>query len=355
MRRHKMQAHSVQRVTFSGTTEEMRSEKMAMKNVAVYDNSSTYMKRFLKYVNHRKASGVSIKGFSDLSALKDYLEKSQVDVLLFSMEEQVAKGEEAEQVCAAFMEHPSVREFVYFGERRNSKSRVKHIDKYQPAGKILAELMDLLLPEREETVPQDETEPNRVELISVFSPAPEEEAAQCAVEIAELLSIRKEVLLLDLERFSLLAASEEGRPAGGISDLIYVYRTNPNKLTECLRESRSRIRNLDVLTSPENMEDLDEIAEKDWPAFLKQISLCGGYEAIVVHMAEAFRNPEYLFDASKQIYLPTSKSEAAMRKMQRLATDFTGRGRKDLYDKMQAVLTPSARKANEETGEEWNW
>ena len=329
---------------------------MAMKNVAVYDNSSTYMKRFLKYVNHRKANGISVKGFSELSALEDYLEKCQVDVLLFSMEEQIAEGVDAEPVCTAFLEHPSVREFVYFGERRNSKSRVKHIDKYQPAGKILSELEELLFPEREKTVPEEETETNRIELVSVFSPAPEEEAVQCAVEIAELLSVRKEVLLLDLERFSLLSAPEEGCAAGGLSDLIYVYRTNTKKLTECLRESRRRVRNLDVLTSPENLEDLDEIAEKDWPAFLQQLALCGGYAAVVVHMAEAFRNPEYLFDASAKIFLPTSKSEASVRKLQRLAKNCIGRGRKDLYDKMQAVLTPAARKTNGETGEEeWNW
>lgn len=329
---------------------------MAKKNVAVYDNSSTYMKRFLNYVNHRKSSGISIKGFSDLSALEEYLGKNQVDVLLFSMEEQMAQGIDAESECTAFLEHPSVREFVYFGERRNSKSKVPHIDKYQAAGKILAELEERLLPEQEENLPEEEAEKSRAELIAVFSPAPEEEAVQCAMEIAELLSARKEVLLLDLERYSLLSASEGAGSDGGISDLIYVYRTNPKKLTECLRENRRRIRNLDVLLSPENPEDLDEIAEKDWPAFLKRIAHCGGYEAVVVHMAEAFRNPEYLFDASTQIYLPTSKSEIAVRKMQRLAADCSNRGRGDLYDKMQAVLTPTARKENRETGEaEWNW
>lgn len=329
---------------------------MAKKNVAVYDCSDTYIKRFLKYVNGQKPEGFSVIGFSEMDALKQYLENNRVDILLFSLEEQFIKDPDAEEVCAGLIGHPSVREFVYFGERRNSKSKVKHINKYQAAGKILLALTEILFPGREEVFPEEETG-RKAELISVYAPAPEEEAAICALEIAELLSVRKEVLFLDLERFSLLGGEYEGGQETGLSDLIYVYQTNPRKLTECLRERRYRYHNMDILTAPDNMEDMDEIPEKEWPVFIQHLADSGGYDAVVVHLAEAFRNPEYLFDVSDRIYTPSSQSEYALKKMRLLAMHCCGKGRRDLYDKMQVVLTPAVRPAErkEKAGEEWNW
>lgn len=331
---------------------------MAKKNVAVYDCSSTYINRFLKYVNGQKPEGISVTGFTEIPALKKYLEHNRCDLLLFSMEEQMTQAQDAEELCSSFLDHPSVREFVYLGERRNSKSRVKHIDKYQPAGKILTQLKEILFPEQEKEAPkQTDSQKRRAELITVFSPASEEATALCALEIAELVSVRKEVIFLDLERFPLVPGASEKENACSISDLIYFYKTNPKKLTECLREKKRRFHNMDVLCAPEDMEDMDEIPEKEWPAFLQQLAFCGGYETVVVHAAEAFRNPDYLLDASDQIFAVTGRSERARRKMRKAAAGYRDKGRKDLYDRMQAVLPPEERKQTEERTErqEWNW
>ena len=59
---------------------------MAKKNVAVYDDSEGYIKRFLEYVTSRRIPWLEVTGFTKTKALKEYLEQNRVDLLLFSLE-----------------------------------------------------------------------------------------------------------------------------------------------------------------------------------------------------------------------------------------------------------------------------
>ena len=165
---------------------------MAGKTVAVYDNSESYIKSFLKYVSRRKESWMEIKGFTETDALEGFLSSRPVDLLLFSMEELVDEKENLESRYEKFISHKNVKEFVYFGERRNSKSRIRHVNKYQSAKKILAEIQEILLPEDEEEEDSEKNAEKQVSLIGVYDPAQEGASVRAALEIAEELSVQKE-------------------------------------------------------------------------------------------------------------------------------------------------------------------
>lgn len=312
---------------------------MGRRLTAVYDSDPEYIKRFLDYAEDHHFRWIELIGFTDLKALKKYLDKNKIGLLLFSMEEMIGQNrgfEETERECENFAAHKNTELFVYLGERRNSKSVVEHIHKYQPASRIFAELRELLFSEEAEEA-EGRPASDGPELLGIYSPGQDAGTLQVALDTAEAASARKEVLLIDMDRFSLLPEIAGVSPDCSLSDLIYFYRTNPLRLKEGLLEKRKRYESIDVLRGPEDMEDLEELKEKDWPDFLKTLADAGGYETIVIHLGEAFRNQESIFDLCSSIYTPLAENEESRQKMYKFAQYYCSNGRRDIYEKTVVV------------------
>lgn len=319
---------------------------MAGKTVAVYDSSESYIQQFLKYVNRRNERWLEVTGFTDTEALQEFLDKKPLDLLLFSMEELVDEEQDLEERYMPFIGHHNVREFVYFGERRNSKSKIRHINKYQSAKMILEELKEILFPKQEGTENAFPAAEEGAQLIGVYDPAGGGTSVSAALELAEELSVQKETLLLDFDRFPMIAWFTGFDSYGSLSDLIYYYKTNPQKLKEGLDEKKRRYHNLDFLTGPEDREDMKEMKEEEWPGFLKELARLGGYDAVVVYMGEAFSDLESFFDHCAQVFVPVHTDEVSTRKLYSFARHLNGRGRQDLFGKIQNLYVP----APEESG-----
>ncbi len=310
---------------------------MAKKNVAVYDDSEGYIQRFLEYVNSRGIAWLEVNGFTKTKALKEYLETNRVDLLLFSLETSVEEKGDREEEFEFFSNHANVREFVYFGERRNSRSQVRHINKYRSMEEILSGIQLVLFGEQEDKAALLPDE-GGAELVGMYDVYPSSISIRKAIEIAEGLAETQEVLLVDLERCSILSSLTGTNPDSSISDLIFFYKTNPARLKESLMKKKKRHNEIDILSSPEDPEDLEEIPEKEWPAFLKKIGALGGYDVVVVHMGEAFRSLIWMFEACSRIYMPDDGDPFRSAKMKVLSDFFANRGRKDLWKKIWGIV-----------------
>lgn len=306
--------------------------------VAVYDDSEEYIGRLAAYVNQEKEAGFELIGFSEAEALAQFLEGRRVDILLFSMEALLEEAEDREAEYDRFLSHSNVREFVYFGERRNSRTTLRHINKYQSADRILEELRKIL----QEGIPAplaDEAalSADGIELVGIYAPGGENGMSMTALQIAEMKSARKQVLFVDMDRFSLVADYLHVEPGSGITDLLFYYKTNRQKLSECLCEKKTRCRSIDFLAGPESLEDMNELAEHEWPDFFRTVAKSGGYETVVIYMAEAFRNLEGFLEACREIYTPMTKEEMSGKKMERFTAHLCGKGRRDLIERSERI------------------
>lgn len=318
---------------------------MAGKTVAVYDCSESYISQFLKYANSNPESGMELLGFTKLEDLDQFLKGCPVDLLLFSMEELVEEEENLEEKYDHFIGHNQVKEFVYLGERRNSKSRMKHIDKYQSTKTILHQIREILYPKEEEAeiaLLPEETELYRITLVGVYDPAQNAQSVYSALEVAEDFSLQTETIFIDFDRFSLLEAEIGRELRGTVSDLLYFYQTFPLKMKEVLREKCIRYHNLDYLPGPEDFEDKEILSEKEWPEFFRTLAVCGGYETVVVYMGEAFSNLESFFDHCTQVFVPAGSDDLSVQKMYLFAKHLYGKGRRDLYEKVQNLYVQNA-------------
>lgn len=329
---------------------------MEKKCVALFDGSEDYVNKFLDYCSEKKDLGFEVAGFYRLDDLERYLQTAQVDVLLFSMEDAVEAEKSEEERYEPILAHPRVKEAVYLGERRNSKSRMRHIDKYRSMEAILRNLRKVLFSEEEaNALRQAETSKRKKRLFCVYGKAEEETSAHFLLEEARQLAQGAKVLVVDLERFGMLSDLLGSKENNLLSELLFFYKTDRSRIGDALQKV-VRYQSVDFLFAPSAYEDLEEIAESEWLSFLHTLSQCGGCDVLLLRMGEAFRNLELFFDAAETVFLLPAAGKSGARQTKRLLRGLSQKGREDLFSKMQ-VLTRNKEEASGRNEEEnpWIW
>ncbi len=299
--------------------------------LAVFDCSREYIDKFSDYLKRKKNLPFEILGFSDLEALTDYIKSNKIDVLLFSQEELVDNEKPEEEICGRFLSHENIRKFIYLGKRRKTKSTLRYINKYQSMENIIKELREYM------DMEEGEEDSQSCGMIGIYSFIPCEETFQMSLNIVSNLAMTSPVLYLNFDRFSILDPDQTGNYS--ISDLIYFFKTNPKKIKEELNKTIGHYRGFDFLTSPLEQSDIDELSFSEWKEFFSMLAKEGNYEWVVVDMYEVFKNLEDVFSSCEKVYVPITKGEYAVRKVKMLKEYLTGRGRKDLNEKL-VIMNP---------------
>ena len=302
--------------------------------VAVFDSSREYVDRFLRYVKKKRGIQFETIGFTDDQSLEEYLTKNRVQILLYSQEEFVDEKDCREGQCEKYIDHNNVGKFIYLGKRRNSRSRLNHIVKYQSMEKILLDLNEYL---------DLRTEDNReewkgdIKIIGIYSPAPDSSTLPTSLRIASGFAAGNSILYINLDRFPLLGQKEDC--GSGISDLIFFYRTNKEQITETLKRTRERRNGFDLLCTSCDMEDVEELRTEEWQDFLYELAIRGEYDVLILDMYEAFRNLEEIFSICDEIYILTSEGSYANQKTEKMKQFFLEKNRTDLLQKMTRIST----------------
>ena len=302
--------------------------------VAVFDSSREYVDRFLSYVKKKRGILFETIGFTDDQSLEEYLSKNRVQILLYSQEEFVDEKDSREGQCEKYIDHSNVGKFIYLGKRRNSRSRLKHIVKYQSMETILSELnefLDLRLEDNREEWKGD------IKIIGIYSPAPGPSSLPTSLRIASGFSAGSAILYINLDRFPLLGQTEDC--GSSLSDLIFFYRTNKAQITETLKRTKERRNGFDLLCTSCDMEDVEEIRVEEWQDFLYELAIRGEYDILILDMYEAFRNLEEIFSVCDEIYILTSEDSYAKQKTEKMKQFFVEKGRTDLLQKMTRICT----------------
>ncbi len=305
---------------------------MVRTHLAVYDESQSYVDRFINYSKKRLGMKDKIIGFTDTQALINYLQSNKIKILLISEEEWVKKKEDPEKINEKIIETQNVEKLIYLGERKNSKSKLLHINKYQSMNKILNEVEELI-----DAKEQKESFDSGVEIFGIYAPSSNDKVKGFACSICENLAQTKKVLYINLERFSGINTKLGIAKDSSISNLIYFYKTNPKKLREGLEDLKIKTNGFDILTAPLDMADIDEIELEEWKSFMNEIAIAGTYQAIVLDMHEAFNNLEPIFSMCKKVYMPLTGGKDEKEKVYEFKEYFEIRNRVDLLKKISGA------------------
>lgn len=216
-------------------------------NLILYEKDTDYAIRFMEYMNTIPSFLLEVQVFTNLDAIKEYLEKHYTEIFLVHIDIKL------EQVDLTH-----VRQVVYLTddlEEENIEAFV--IYKYQSAENIRKHLL-YLLNLREEK--KENFKRKDLEIIAVCSPYGGCGKTIFSLAYGQAAAKKRQCLYIGVEAIKSFENKEKG---GSFSDLLYYLKQENSKLETILKRLSNNIGELDCITSPDCVYDLDNMERQD--------------------------------------------------------------------------------------------
>ena len=293
---------------------------MAKLFLAVYSSSHVYLERFVSFASEQKEMGFQLQGFTDLSLLEEYLQKRAADALLLVLDEDSKEVFRSHHELIILMNRLEIAVILMgrqsdfagweaFFREEGYEDRIRYINRYQSAMEILRYVRQFFPEEQTKLSPEEDR--SLPWLAGMYSPVDKICHPQAA---ASIMKGKRRVLYINLEQFSGIGEEPEDwsneenwenqnhEPVGTteeyrrdevlrkeddctISDVIYCYKQTPGKLKEVLNRIKGQRFGMDILSAPEDLADLEELSEGEWPEFLRAVAKAGDYHFIFLDMS----------------------------------------------------------------------
>lgn len=306
---------------------------MSKRVCAVLGSDSDYIRRFSGYINKRKGLPFVLFSFTEMEALEEFLRTENADLILLAEDEDPEKTlSGAEYAKKTARNSPEV---IILGQGDPSLGKFRLINRYQSMEAIISEITDLLNEKEKLENPPAFSSPG-LEITGIFSLDGPLKAADLALDLARRFPEGRKTLYINLTRFSGLSEKFEEPVSGSFSDIIYYFKNHSEKTRSAFCAARGNIFPAQVLTGPENPEDLDLLEDEDWKDLLFSLAEFAGADELILDVSEGFKDLSLAFDLCRKIYIVCDKNTDLPR-INELGKYLEKTRRQDLFEKIFAA------------------
>lgn len=233
-----------------------------------------------------------------------------------------------------------------------SQSEYININKYQPADKILRQLLQVYAEREEKIFPRLE-EQSEVKRIGFFSPVGRSMQTSYALCFGQYLAKSHRTLYLSFEYYcgqSEMAGEESGRD---LMTLLYYMKTEKEKFRARFQAICRKIGNLDYIESAFMGPNLVYITEEEWLELLQEIENTGDYDYLVLDFCEGLQGLFSLLQKCEVIFNMVRPDYAAVQKQDRYEHILLLNEQNRILNSMQKISLPSLYHLPEKV-EEWS-
>lgn len=267
---------------------------------AVLDYSEDYVKRFSGYIKKSGPLPFTLVAFTEKTALENFLKREKADLVL--LPEKDPSGD-LNLMAEGFRRlSKSDTEIAVLGDKRHDQGTLRYLNKYQSAEGIISEIIDCLS-ETDKFAEMPAADIKKVDIIGIYSFGHLDKAVNFAFNLAGRGSGQKKALYINLTRFSGLEERFEEPPEASFSDIIFYFRTGSEKIRGAYHKAKGKVDSIDVLTAPDDMNDLTLIGEEDLEGFFGRIAAVSGADTVIIDIGEAFGNLTAVMDVCSRICL----------------------------------------------------
>ena len=273
------------------------------KVLALCDGEQLYTTRFLEYLCRWKDLPFDVKIFSSAEKLAEYARDSRIEVLLIA---ENALTDTAREI-------PAGRR-ILLAEERGSGKESPSIYKYQAAGRVVREVMDLYGAqlEAEQADPGQDSGSSRI--LGVLSLKDSVGRTAFAVTAGRIMAEQQRVLYLPLERYSGIERMLKCEGYGTVSDLLYYFRQNRSGLAYRLEGMLQRMGGLLFVSPADNPEDYLETGPEEWAELMAAVGHTGRFDVIVLDIGCELPDITPLLTLCEQVWMISSKDALAQGK-----------------------------------------
>ena len=309
---------------------------------AVCDREEIYAERLAQHLKKKQGIPFEILVFTQMEAFWKYESENQIDLLLIHSD--MAEKTEIERFsgCAVLLSE---------GEIRSEFLEYPALYKYQSCDKTFEEIIQIYSEyknKKGEGEKREHTLKKNVELIAVYSPVRRCGKTNFSLTLGQVLAENRPTLCLNLEPVSAFAWEKENSYQADLSDLIYLFRQEPQNFLYHLSSITRKFRKLDYIPPGMGWE-LGKVQTQEWIQLIEEVFAYSSYEAIVLDVDESVGDLPELLNFCETIYMPVLREKTAQEKVMQYEKMIMKSKKESLMKKTEKIYIPYIEQADPES------
>lgn len=191
---------------------------------------------------------------------------------------------------------------------------VKNIDKYQQAGNVLKELLNLYIDEEEEYFPPMSTF-RRTKIIGMYSPVRRCLQTSFALTFGQILAREHRTLYLNFEHYAGLDELLPGKQEKDLATLLYFLETDKNRFVIRMKTLIQQKGGMDYIPPMMSGQNMVYITAKEWIKLIGRIVDGGEYDYILLDLSESMQGLLAILKMCQQVFTIVRDDRIAKCKM----------------------------------------
>lgn len=275
---------------------------MKKSTLAICDRDLDYLNSLLSLFKSKELP-FEVIGFSRVKTINEYTQTATIEMLIIS-----------ETEYERLQKSDKIRKIVVLGETRKQwGAEIKSISKYQSASNLYKGIMEIYA--KEENIITTAKAKQSYQMIGIYSPIHRCLQTTLALTLGQILAEKKRVIYVSFECYSGLENLMGKKFAGNISDLLYFYQCDKEKLPFRLESILEKLNKLDMIPAAESFEDYMHITPDEWLDFLDEIMQAGNYDCMILDLTEHVNGLYQILNSCNKIYTLVKDDRMARAKL----------------------------------------
>lgn len=302
--------------------------------LAICDRDESYVRCFAEYFSVKGRVSFSICGFSKERELLDFVNRTDIDILLISGSMLSDRIREADGIAKIIVlsDGGMLSESVLAPEYDS-------IFKFQSTENIIREVMEYYseIHRTEEGVLSDMA---GSDVWGVYSPASRCGKTTFAIALGQALARKYRTLYIDMDEFSGFETLCGRKISGDLSDVLYYQKLNPSGLNIKLKAVVNNIHGLDVVAPMSFSSDLRNIDFAQWKELIDYVSNRCGYDKVILDINSAVKNPIDVLSLCGRVYMPVPDDMISNAKVREFEHFLIKSGNEQILFNIQKIKPP---------------
>ncbi|WP_342757863.1 hypothetical protein [Kineothrix sedimenti] len=277
---------------------------MDQKVLAVCDKEEKYLYRLVECLENRELLPFSICAFTNERALRKFSSKTKIELLLIaeSLYEEDLKGLPIEHI-------------LILNESGNEAGDgIKNINKYQSAEGIFREIMESCM-ENVQAASTRRLSGNPMKIIGNYTPIRRCLQTTFSLTMGQILAKKHKVLYMNFENYSGLSYLLNREFNVDISDVLYYFNCEREKLAYRLAGMVQSINGMDFIPPVVSYQDLSGVTGEQWLHLFQEVEAASSYEYLILDLSEQMHGLFNILRQCFKVYTITREDGFAAAKM----------------------------------------
>lgn len=261
---------------------------MVKKVMALCDREEKYLYHMADFLEKKDTLPFAVHVFTNVEKLKSFTQKNPVEILLIgenAYEEQIA-------------EYPVSQIFILNESGNQVGCEIENINKYQSSEEIFSTIMNGYTWDKEK-LPRRLATGNRMKIIGNYTPVGRCLQTTFALSMGQQLARKHKTLYLNFESYSGFGSLLDKKIAADITDVLYFFNCEREKLAYRLESMVENINGLDYIAPVLSYQQLKEVTGEQWIELFREIERASDYEYLILDLSEQING---LFDILRECH-----------------------------------------------------